>query len=174
MRLLIADDCDAMRENLKCFIRRHPDIEVIGEAADGEAAVELAKEMAPDVVLMDISMPKLNGIEAAAHILKDNAAARVTVLSAYSNRAFVMAGLKAGISGYVLKTSIIDDLIPALRAATANELFLSSEIADLVSEQHAKQLPKADRTASGTQEQTEPATGFLRWNNQDMPDGTGT
>ena len=152
MRLLIADDCDAMRENLKCFIRRHPDIEVIGEATDGEAAVELTKEMAPDVVLMDISMPKLNGIEAAAHILKDNAAARVTVLSAYSNRAFVMAGLKAGISGYVLKTSIIDDLVPALRAAMANELFLSSEVAALVPGKLAPHPSKADRSVAGTHE----------------------
>ena len=127
------DDCDAMRESLKYLLGEHPDIEVIGEAKDGEVAVELAKEMTPDVVLMDISMPKLNGIEAARHILKDNVAARVTILSAYSNRGFVMAGLKAGVSGYVLKTSVVDDLIPALRAAMANKLFLSSEIADLVS-----------------------------------------
>jgi len=152
IRLLIADDCAAMRENLKCFIRKYPDIEVIGEATDGEAAVELARKLSPDVVLMDISMPKLNGIEAAAHILKDNAGVRVTVLSSHSNRGFVMTGLKAGISGYVLKTSIMDDLIPALRAAMANELFLSSEIAALVSGKSAQHPPKADRSVSGTHE----------------------
>jgi SARP family transcriptional regulator, regulator of embCAB operon len=133
MKLLIVDDCGAMRDNLKCFLGKHPDIEVIGEATDGQMAIRLAKEMAPDVVLMDISMPRLNGIEAAAHILKDNAATRVTLLSTYPNRGYVTAGLKAGISVYVLKTSIIDDLVPALRAAMANEPFLSSEIADLVS-----------------------------------------
>lgn len=142
MRLLIVDDCDAMRENLKYLLEKHPDMEVIGEAADGETAVELAREITPDVILMDISIPKLNGIEAARHILKDNAAARVTILSAYSNRSFVMAGLEAGISGYVLKTSVVDDLIPALHAAMANKLFLSSEIADLVSGQRAPQLAR--------------------------------
>lgn len=149
MRLLIADDCDAMRENLKCFLRKHSDVEVIGEATDGEAAVELARKLSPDMVLMDISMPKLNGIEAAAHILKDNTATRVTVLSAYPNRAFVMAGLKAGISGYVLKTSMVDDLVPALRAAMADELFLSSEVAALVSGKCAQRPFEADRSIPG-------------------------
>jgi DNA-binding NarL/FixJ family response regulator len=152
IRVLIADDCDAMRENLKCLVREHTDIEVIGEAADGETAVALAKGLSPDVVLMDINMPKLNGIEAAAHILRDNAATRVTVLSAHSNRSFVTAGLKAGISGYVLKTSILDDVVPALRAAMANELFLSSEVAALVPGKRARHPSKADRSVAATHE----------------------
>lgn len=135
---MIADNCDEIRESLKDLIAEHPDIEVVGEAADGETAVDLARKVAPDVVLMDVSMPKLNGIAATSHILRDNDTTRVTVLSSYSNRSVVAAGLSAGISGYVLKTSVADDLIPALRAAMANELFLSPEIAPLTSKELAR------------------------------------
>jgi DNA-binding NarL/FixJ family response regulator len=132
IRLLIADDYDAMRENIRSFVDRQPDIEVVGEAKDGETAVELAGKLSPDIVLMDISMPRLSGIEAAGSILRNNAAARIAILSAYSNKHFVVAGLKAGVLGYVLKTSIVHDLIPALRAVMANEIFLSPQITDVV------------------------------------------
>ncbi len=150
IRLLIADDYDVMRENIKSFVVKQPDIEVVGEAKDGETAVELAKKLSPDVVLMDISMPKLSGIEAAGSILSNNAAARIIILSTHSNKRFVEAGLKAGVSGYVLKTSIFDDLIPAVRAVMANELFLSPQITDVKIEDYTKQPPKADDSVSGT------------------------
>ena len=128
MRLLIADNHDFMRENIISFVSRQPDIEVIGEAKDGETAVELARKLSPDIILMDINMPKLNGIEAAGNITRNNTSVRITILSAYSNRHFVIAGFKAGVSGYVLKTSIVNDLIPALCAVIANKLFLSPDI----------------------------------------------
>lgn len=141
IRLLIADDYDAMRENIKSFVGKQPDIEVVGEAKDGETAVELAKNLSPDVVLIDISMPKLSGIEAAGNILRDNAFARIIILSTRSDKRFVEAALKAGVSGYVLKTSIFDDLLPALRAVMANELFLSSKITDVEIGDYKKQPP---------------------------------
>ena len=150
IRLLIADDYDAMREKIKSFVGKQPDIEVVGEAKDGEAAVELAKKLSPDVVLMDISMPKLSGIEAAGNILKNNAAARIIILSTHSDKHFVEAGLKAGVLGYVLKTSIFDDLIPALRAVMANELFLSPQITDVEIGDYTKHPPEADDSVSGT------------------------
>ena len=144
IRLLIVDDNDLMRENIISFVGKQPDIEVIGEAKDGETAVELARKLSPDVILMDISMPKLNGIEATGNILRNNAAARVIILSAHSDKHFVVAGFKAGVSGYVLKTSIVEDLIPALHAVMANELFLSPQITDVEIGDYTKQPPKAD------------------------------
>lgn len=150
IKLLIADDNAAMRKNIKSFVSAQPDIEVVGEAKDGETAVELAKNLSPDVVLMDISMPKLSGIEAAGNILRNNTAVRIIILSAHSDKHFVVAGLKAGVLGYVLKTSIFDDLIPALRAVMANELFLSPQITDVVIGDYTKQPPKADDSVSET------------------------
>ncbi len=150
IRLLIADDYDAMREHIKSFVGKQPDIEVVGEAKDGETAVELARNLSPDVVLMDISMPKLSGIEAAKNILSNNAATRIIILSTHSDKRFVEAGLKAGVSGYVLKTSIFDDLIPAVRAVMANEFFLSPRVTDVEIGYSTKQPPKAADSVSGT------------------------
>lgn len=150
IKLLIVDDYDAMRNDIKSFVSKQPDIEVVGEAKDGETGVELARKLSPDVVLMDISMPKLSGIEAAGNILRDNPAARIIILSTYSDKRFVEAGLKAGVLGYVLKTSIFDDLIPALRAVMANEFFLSPQITDVEIGDYTKQPPKADDSVSET------------------------
>jgi len=144
IRLLIADDYDAMRKDLKSFISKQCDIEVVGEAKDGETAVELAKKLSPDVVLVDINMPKLSGIEAAGNILGSNPAARIIFLSAHSEKHFVEAGLKAGVLGYVLKASVFEDLIPALRVVMRNGLFLSPQITDVVIGDYAKQPPKAN------------------------------
>lgn len=148
IRLLIVDDNDAIRDNIKSLVNKQPNIEVVGEAKDGETAVILAKELSPDVVLMDINMPKLSGIEAASDILRNNVAARIIILSAHSNNYFVMAGFKVGVSGYVLKTSILDDLIPALRTVMANGHFLSPQITDIVIREYIEQLPKADNSVS--------------------------
>lgn len=128
VRLLIADDYAALRQNIKLLVSRQHDIEVVGEAGDGESAAELAAKLSPDVVLMDVSMPKLSGIEAARKILKNNASARIIIMSTHSEKHFVEAALEAGILGYVLKTSIADDLVPALRSVMAGESFLSPKI----------------------------------------------
>ncbi len=148
IRLLIVDDNDAIRDNIKSLVSKQPNIEVIGEAKDGETAVVLAKKLSPDVVLMDINMPKLSGIKAAGDILRNNVAARIIILSGHSDKHYVMAGLKAGVSGYVLKTSIFDDLIPALRTVMANEYFLSPQITDKVIREYIEQLPEADNSVS--------------------------
>ena len=150
IRLLIADDFDALRENIKSFVSKQPDIEVVGEAKDGETAVELAKKLSPDVILMDISMPKLSGIEASENILSNNAAARIIIFSTRSDKRFVVAGLKVGVAGYVLKSSIFDDLLPAIRAVMANEFFLSPQIKDVEIGDYTKQPPKTDDPVLGT------------------------
>jgi DNA-binding NarL/FixJ family response regulator len=142
IRLLIADDYDGMREIIKSFIGEQPDIEVIGEAKDGENAVVLAKKLSPDMIIMDINMPKMSGIEAAGNILRYNPAARIIILSIHSHKYIVEAGLKVGVSGYVLKDYMVDDLIPALRAVMVNELFLSPKITDVEMGNYTKQPPK--------------------------------
>ena len=148
IRLVIADDHDAIRENIKAFLIKWPDINIIGEAKDGEAAVEIIKKLSPDIVLLDINMPRLNGIEATRNIIQNNPQTRIVILSAYSDKTFVKAGFKAGISGYVLKSFISDDLIPALHAVMANELFLSTQIADALPPSHPRQRPNAENSVA--------------------------
>ena len=144
IRLLIVDDHDVLREHIKSFLSKSSDFNVVGEAKDGEAAVVLARKLLPDIVLMDMNMPRSNGIEATGNILSNNNSIRIVILSANSDQDFVMAGFKAGISGYVLKPYITEDLIPALRAAMANELFLSPQIADASTRNHIGQHRKAN------------------------------
>ena len=130
IRIVIVDDYDAIRENIKSFLSAWSDIEVVGEAKDGEAAVEIVKKLSPDVVLMDIHLPRLNGIAATRSIRKSHPQTRVIIVSAYDDKDYVVAGLRAGISGYVIKSSISDDLVRALHAAMANEHFLSPQIVE--------------------------------------------
>ena len=98
----------------------------------------------PNVVLMDLAMPKMNGIEATRNILRENASIRIIILSEYCEKPFVVAALKAGISGYVVKSSLFDDLIRAIRAVMANEFFLSSTITGVVIADYIKRLPIPD------------------------------
>ncbi len=130
IRLVIADDHDAIRESIKSFLSKWPEFDIIGEAKDGKVAAEIAEKLLPDIILMDLNMPRFNGIEATRHILKKNPQIRIVILSAVADKVFVATGFKAGITGYVLKSFVSDDLVPALHAAKANERFLSSQIAD--------------------------------------------
>ena len=148
IKLVIADDHDGMRENIKAFLGNWPDIDIIGEAKDGEAAVEIVKKLSPDIILLDINMPRLNGIEAARNIRTNNPQTRVVILSTYSDKTFVRAGFRAGISGYVLKSFILDDLIPALHAVMANELFVSPHIADTLPSSRPRQRPKSENSVA--------------------------
>ena len=138
MRILIADDHGIVRQGLKALLSKQADMEIVGEAGDGLMAVQLAAEMQPDVVIMDVSMPELNGVEATRLILHQSPAVRVVALSMYSNRRFVIEMLRAGALGYVLKSYLFDELVRALRAAAANEHYLSPRIADVVVEDYVR------------------------------------
>lgn len=134
MNILIADDHAIVRQGLKALIEKEPGMEVIGEAENGEQAVALAKELAPDIVIMDMTMPLLNGIEATKYILRENPNVRIIALSMHSNSHIVRKALRAGALAYLLKSCLFDELSRALQAVTANTRYLSPQIAKLVTE----------------------------------------
>lgn len=137
-RVLIADDHALMREGLRLILARQTDLEVVGEAENGRQAVELARKLAPDAVIMDIAMNHLNGIEATRQIRSANPQIKVIGLSAYSDARYVLGMLEAGSSGFVLKSSASSDLIQAIRAVREGRLFMSPDIAGLVVDAYVK------------------------------------
>ncbi len=142
MRILIADDHGIVRDGLRVLIERQLDMEVVGEAEDGQIAVQLAEELLPDVVVMDITMPNLNGIEATRQIIEKMPSIKVIALSIHSDHHFVVDMLKAGASGYVLKTCLSDDFIRAIRTVmTADEIYLSPRIASIVVDDYVNAVP---------------------------------
>jgi len=128
IRLLLADDHTVVREGTRELLEREPDMKVVGEAGDGEQAVRLVSELQPDVVIMDIAMPKLSGIEATRQIKMLCPSTAVLVLTAYDNDQYVFALLEAGAAGYLLKDVRSQELIDAIRAVNAGESILHPAI----------------------------------------------
>ncbi len=128
-RVLIVDDHALLREGLRALLKTAPDIEVVGEAADGQQAIEACSRLEPDVVLMDIAMPGLGGLEATLEIRKLVPRTRVLVLSQYDDREYVARFLKAGVAGYVLKQAAGSDLISAIRSVARGGLVLDPAVA---------------------------------------------
>lgn len=120
-RILIADDHPILRDGTRKLLEREPDLEVVGEAADGEEAVRLATETSPDVIIMDVAMPKLNGIEATKQIKARLPSAAVLVLTSYDYDEYVFSLLEAGAAGYLLKSVKGDELVGAVRAVVNGE-----------------------------------------------------
>ena len=149
MRILIADDHGMMREGLKFLIKKEADMEVVGEAEDGLTAVKLAKELQPDVIIMDVSMPNLNGVEAAKLIMHEVPSTRIIALSMYFNRSYVMNMLKAGAVGYVLKSYFFDELVRAIRAVAAGERYLSPKVTAVLIENYVNQAADANGSSDG-------------------------
>ena len=129
IKLLLADDHAMMREGLKSLIQKESDMAVVGEAGNGNETIELAKKAGAHVVVMDVAMPDLNGIEAARKILKDNPSIKVVALSGHANREFVREMLKAGASAYVLKSRAYEELVRAIREVVKGKKYLSPDIA---------------------------------------------
>src|SRR3990172_1440977 len=132
MRIVIADDQGMVRQGLRALIKEQPDMEVVGEAQDGWQVVQLAKELSPDIVIMDISMPNLNGVEAARQILRERPDTKIIALSMYPHKRYVTEMLAVGASGYVLKSNLFDELVKALHAAAAGGHYLSPQITDVL------------------------------------------
>lgn len=130
LRVLIADDHVALRRSLIRALQSDSGMEVVGEAGDGGMAVELAKTLNPDIVIMDIVMPLVNGIDATRQIVRDCPHTHVIGLSVHTSKAYATRMLDAGASAYVLKSGDLDELVHAVEAATRGQTYLSPEILD--------------------------------------------
>jgi DNA-binding NarL/FixJ family response regulator len=146
IQILLVDDHEIVRYGLRCLIEEQPDMEVVGEAENGLMAIDLARKLKPNVVIMDISMPDMNGFEATRRIRKEIPETKIIVLSMHHKRQFVIDMLKAGVSGYILKTRVHDDLIRAIKAAVAEEVYLSSRITGIVANDYVSNLPASDQS----------------------------
>ena len=129
IRLLLADDQKIVRDGLKAVLEQNDDMKVVGVASDGRTAVEQTSKLAPDVVIMDISMPDLNGVDATGRIMESLADVKILCLSIHRKTHFVNAMLEAGASGYLLKKSAGDELVDAVRTVMNDEVYLSTPVA---------------------------------------------
>ncbi len=132
IKVLIADDHQIVRQGLRTLLEREPDLEVVAEAENGRSTVRLVREKHPEVVIMDVAMPDLNGIEATRQIISEMPKVKVIALSMYADRRFVSNMLKAGASGYLLKDCASEELVRAIRVVLAHKTFLSPGVADIV------------------------------------------
>lgn len=140
IRILLADDHTVMRAGLRLLLERQPDMVVVAEAADGRRALELVESEAPDVAVMDIAMPILNGIEATRQIAAKRPELPVVILSMHSDESYVMRALKAGAKAYLLKDSAEADLIRAVRAVREGKSFFSPAVSRMLLEDYVHQL----------------------------------
>ena len=138
IRVLLVDDHVLVREGIRSLLQLHNDIDVVGEASDGREAIQKTRELDPDVVVMDISMPSMGGIEATRQILKENTTARIVVLSRHDNLSYARSLLKAGASGYVPKKAVSTELAAAIRAVYTGDMYLHPSIAKVVARDYVQ------------------------------------
>ena len=148
IRILIADDHGIVRAGLKLLLNRISGTEVVAEASDGREAVRLAKAFQPDVVLIDVAMPQLNGLDAARQIARDNPRTGIIVLSMYMDESYILRALDAGARGYLIKDNADDELENAIRSVAAGRPFFSQAIADTLLEDHVHVMRKQNITES--------------------------
>jgi len=139
-KVLLVDDQAIIRQGLSSLLEKQPDIEVVGSVEDGRKAVDIARKLAPDLVIMDISMPNLNGIDATRKILGEIGDIKVIALSIHSSRHFVAEMLKAGASGYILKECLFDELVEAIKTVLNGGIYLSPRITGVVIDDYVKRL----------------------------------
>jgi len=149
-RILLAEDHAIVREGLRSLLEKQTDMEIIGETEDGRKAVELVRELMPDIVIMDISMPNLNGIDATRRITGEFPDVKVIALSIHANRRFVTDMLSAGAAGYILKECMFDELVRAIKTVVTNGSYLGSKITGVVIEDYVKRLATTAETPLST------------------------
>jgi two-component system response regulator NreC len=140
IRILLADDHTVVRDGLRALLDHQPDLTVVGEASDGRECVEKAAETSPDIVMMDVAMPKMNGIEATRRILADRPLTAVVMLSMHQDESYVLQSLKAGAKGYLLKDSPREDVLEAIRTVSSGRSFLSRKVSRMLQEEYVEQL----------------------------------
>ena len=133
-RIVIAEDHTILREGLRSLLVADPDFDVVGEAGDGRAAVQCVESLSPDLVLMDLSMPRMNGLEAIRDIKKQNPKTKIVVLTVHKTEEYILATLQAGADGYVLKDASHSELLMALRNVSIGKRYLSPGISEQVIE----------------------------------------
>ena len=146
-KILLADDHKIMRAGLRSILEKEPDMEILGEAQNGLVALQLAKKLRPDLIIMDISMPDLNGIEATSRILAELSGLRVLALSMHSDRGFLIKMLKAGASGYLLKDCASEELIDAVHVIMKNRLYISPAMVDDMVRGYVQMASREDLSA---------------------------
>ncbi|MCU0296452.1 MAG: response regulator transcription factor [Candidatus Nanopelagicales bacterium] len=150
IRVLVVDDQDLVRAGFRMILQAEPDIAVVGEAADGQAAVDLVAELDPDVVLMDVRMPRMSGLEATRRLTELGCTARVLVLTTFDLDEYVFEALRGGAAGFLLKTTPADQLINGIRAVAAGDGLLAPSVTRRLIEQFARQPAVPDTRATGT------------------------
>jgi two-component system response regulator NreC len=146
IRIIVADDHRIVRNGLRTLLNSEPDIEVIAEAENGRKTIQLTRELSPDVVVMDITMPDLNGIEATRQILAEFPQVKIIALSMHNHEQFVTGMFMAGASGYLLKDCSVDELAAAIRAAAKGEVYLSPGVANMVIKNYVRQLKESEKS----------------------------
>jgi two-component system, NarL family, response regulator NreC len=143
IRILLADDHQLMRSGIRLMLEREADLAVVGEASDGREAVSMAKTLKPEVVVMDIGMPNLNGIEAAHQMTQDNPQLAIVMVSMHSDESYVLRALKAGARGYLLKDSAEADLIKAVHAVGSGKSFFSPVVSKMLLDDYVRKLKRS-------------------------------
>jgi DNA-binding NarL/FixJ family response regulator len=141
-KVLLVDDHAIIRQGLSSLLEKQPDIEVVGGVEDGRQAIETVRKLSPDLVIMDISMPNLNGIDATRKIAEEIGGVKIIALSIHSSKRFVAEMLKAGASGYILKDCLFDELIEAIRTVLGGGIYLSPKITGIVIDDYVQRLSK--------------------------------
>lgn len=164
LRIFLADDHMILREGLRMLVNSQPDMECVGEAASGRAAVKAVRELSPDVAVLDVSMPELNGLQAAKRIKQHCPDAKILTLTRHTDDGYLQQLLKAGVSGYVLKQSASSVLLTAIRAVAAGQRFLDPAITEKVIGSYvAKSAHKGTPQASEVSDREEQALRLIAW-----------
>ena len=140
IKVLVVDDHAIMRDGIRALVGLHDDIEIVGEASEGKEAIGKTRELVPDVVVMDIAMPGMDGLEAARRIRKKNPTVKVLVLTQYDNREYILSAIKAGAAGYVPKRALGSELVSAIRAVHQGDSFLYPSAAAALIDDYRQQV----------------------------------
>ena len=154
-RVLLADDHKILRQGLRTLLEQEKDIQIVGEADNGRSSVKLTGELAPDVVIMDVAMPDLNGIDATRRITEAEPRTRVLALSMHSDGRYVKGMLQAGARGYILKDGAAEELTHAIRTVMAGQIYVSPGVTGTIVNDYVRQLTAADEPATLTRRERE-------------------